>query len=135
VQLHSAEDLATLRRRCKASLDAHRRRAAADHQELNYTAADLQALVTAADVVHCAYCGGLLDVPDWVFDHAVPPCRSGTYRLANLRLACRSCNESKGLLTADEFRELLQLLSGWHPRARADLLARLKAGGRRRAGR
>jgi 5-methylcytosine-specific restriction endonuclease McrA len=49
----------------------------------------------------CAYCGaeGLpLEV-----EHIVPKSRGGSDRISNLTLACRSCNQSKGNKTAEEF--------------------------------
>ena len=78
---------------------------------------------------------GLARVEDFAFDHQTPTCRAADYSLGNLAVCCRPCNEAKGLLTAAEFRQLLALVDGWHPRARQDLLARLKAGGKRGAGR
>jgi hypothetical protein len=45
------------------------------------------------------------------------------------------CNEAKGgSLDADEFRALLALLRGSHPRAWGDVLGRLRAGGKRYRG-
>jgi 5-methylcytosine-specific restriction endonuclease McrA len=49
----------------------------------------------------CAYCGKE-GVPLEV-EHIVPKSRGGSNRVANLTLACRSCNEKKGNKTADEF--------------------------------
>jgi 5-methylcytosine-specific restriction endonuclease McrA len=49
----------------------------------------------------CAYCGraGLpLEV-----EHIVPRIRGGTHRVSNLTLACKTCNQSKGKRTAEEF--------------------------------
>jgi 5-methylcytosine-specific restriction endonuclease McrA len=121
---------ASLLRRCRAALAEHRRRARRDHQgALSYGLADLEALARAAP--RCAYCGALLDAATFTFDHARPLARVADYSLANLVVCCRLCNEQKGLLTGAEFRQLLALLRTWHPRAGADLLARLRAGGRR----
>jgi hypothetical protein len=66
-----------------------------------------------------------------VFDHRTPTSRVVDYRLGNVACCCTVCNEAKGLLTADEFSQLLALLRTWHPRAGSDVLARLRAGGRR----
>ena len=128
-----AEDLVTVRQRCKASLDAHRRRATADRQRLDFDLAALVETVTAAE--RCAYCGVPLTPATWTLDHKTPTCRAADYALGNLAVCCRPCNEAKDLLTAAEFRDLLHLLGGWHPRARQDLLARLRVGGRARGGR
>jgi hypothetical protein len=133
MQLHEAQDLMTLRRRCKASYDSHRRRAAADRQQLGYTRADLEALVRRAE--RCPYCGTPLSPATFALDHATPTCRAANYSLGNLGVCREPCNIAKGLLSAAEFRALLALIGDWHPRARADVLARLRAGARRYAGR
>lgn len=49
----------------------------------------------------CAYCGAT-NVPLQV-EHIVPKSRGGSDRVSNLTLACRTCNERKGSLTAAEF--------------------------------
>lgn len=36
-------------------------------------------------------------------DHWVPRCRGGSWELANLVIACRTCNEEKGALTGPEY--------------------------------
>ncbi len=55
----------------------------------------------------CHYCGVVLDWWAYTFDHDLPKSRGGTRALANLRLACRSCNNAKGSLTGDEYRAAL----------------------------
>lgn len=49
----------------------------------------------------CVYCG-LSDAPLEI-EHIVPVARGGTDDPANLTIACRPCNLSKGTLTAAEF--------------------------------
>lgn len=49
----------------------------------------------------CAYCG-IGDIPLEV-EHIVPRIRSGTNCVSNLTLACKTCNQSKGKRTAEEF--------------------------------
>ena len=49
----------------------------------------------------CAYCGAK-DMPLEV-KHIVPKVRAGSNRVSNLTLACRACNEKKGVQTAAEF--------------------------------
>jgi 5-methylcytosine-specific restriction endonuclease McrA len=122
---------AALRRRCRAALYEHRRRARADRQVVRYGLRDLEDL--ARDNPTCAYCGCLLSAATLSFDHATPTSRAADYTLGNLAVCCGRCNEAKGLLTAEEFRQLLVLLRTWHPRAGADVLGRLRAGGRRYA--
>jgi 5-methylcytosine-specific restriction endonuclease McrA len=62
----------------------------------------------------CAYCGRSMrrkarkDKP-WLtatLDHVLPVSRGGRNQRANLVAACLGCNQSKGALTADEFRAL-----------------------------
>ena len=48
----------------------------------------------------CTYCGSTEDL---TLDHVVPLSRGGTHALANLRVACRSCNSSKGAKELDEW--------------------------------
>jgi hypothetical protein len=85
-------------------------------------------LVGAAD--RSCYCDQVLTPVTFALDHAQPTARSGQHGLDNLRVCCAPCNERKGLLTAGEYAELLALVRNWHPRARSDLLARLRAGGK-----
>lgn len=47
----------------------------------------------------CQYCGFAFPLALLTLDHIVPSSRSGTDALENLTLACRKCNESKGILT------------------------------------
>ncbi|KKG10174.1 hypothetical protein EO92_08965 [Methanosarcina sp. 2.H.A.1B.4] len=49
----------------------------------------------------CAYCGAE-NVPLEI-EHITPKARHGTSRVSNLTLACRTCNEAKGTMTAEEF--------------------------------
>jgi 5-methylcytosine-specific restriction endonuclease McrA len=49
----------------------------------------------------CVYCSAE-DVPLEV-EHIVPKIRGGSNRVSNLTLACRTCNQTKGSLTAEEF--------------------------------
>jgi len=49
----------------------------------------------------CVYCG-VTNVPLQV-EHIVPKARGGSNRVSNLTLACESCNQKKGTMTAEEF--------------------------------
>jgi 5-methylcytosine-specific restriction endonuclease McrA len=122
---------AAIRRRCRHALASHRRRAARDFQRLDYTLADLERLAAASPC--CCYCGTPLPAGGFAFDHKTPTARAADHVLGNLAVCCIPCNTAKGLLTAEEFLQLLALLRTWHPRAGSDLLARLRAGGRRYA--
>jgi hypothetical protein len=69
----------------------------------------------------------------FTFDHQTPTARAADHFLGNLAVCCIPCNLAKGILDAGEFVALLQLLRGWHPRSSADVMGRLRAGGRRYA--
>ena len=49
----------------------------------------------------CAYCG-MSGVPLEV-EHIIPKSRGGTNRISNLAIACHTCNQKKGSMTAAEF--------------------------------
>lgn len=120
---------AALLARCRAAYAKHKRRARADRQRLDYTVLDLLALARRTPT--CPYCRCVLHPGILAFDHRIPPVRSGRHALDNLLACCATDNEAKGVMTEEEYRELLALLRGWHPRAGADVLARLRHGGRR----
>jgi 5-methylcytosine-specific restriction endonuclease McrA len=118
-----------LARKAKAIFDGHARRARAFRQKLAYTAADVRGLLEVAE--YCALCDGPLFLEYASVDHDVPLARKVDFRLANLTVVHEVCNREKGLLTGAEFRALLGLLHDFHPAARADVLARLRSGGKR----
>ena len=69
----------------------------------NLTPEDLLPLYEQAD---CSYCN--LPIQDnRQIDHMTPLARGGMTTLSNLCAACSHCNESKGDMTAEEFREKL----------------------------
>jgi 5-methylcytosine-specific restriction endonuclease McrA len=120
-----------LRQRCRRALADHRARAKADGVTLRYGLADLEALARAE--LQCAYCR--LPVGwDFQIDHRTPTSRGGKHALSNLAVACARCNQIKGKLTEQEYRELLALARAWHPAAAEDLLGRLRSGWRRYRG-
>jgi 5-methylcytosine-specific restriction endonuclease McrA len=51
----------------------------------------------------CSYCGKKIEGRDLTIDHVIPISHGGTNILANLVLACRSCNERKRDRTLEEF--------------------------------
>lgn len=120
-----------LRKRCKASVAAHRKRARQDRQTLDYGVEDLEARAKCQR--NCAYCGAYLTVATISWDHRTPTCRQADYSLGNLALCCEQCNRAKGLLTAEEYCALLGLIRTWHPRAQGDVLGRLRSGAGRYA--
>lgn len=51
----------------------------------------------------CAYCGGASGDSVLEIEHITPKSRGGSDRVSNLAIACHTCNERKGNLTAAEF--------------------------------
>jgi 5-methylcytosine-specific restriction endonuclease McrA len=82
----------------------------------------------------CCYCSTTLTVLNLSLDHAHPISRGGNWDLDNLRACCHDCNQAKGELTDIEFKALLRALHNY-PTARKNVIARLRAGGRRIHGR
>lgn len=56
----------------------------------------------------CTYCGKRITNPeDFTQDHQLPLARGGKTVPSNLVPACMHCNHEKGILTADEYRAVL----------------------------
>lgn len=53
----------------------------------------------------CYYCGQKLYLDEWTTDHIVPICKGGTHQFENLVPACASCNQLKGGMLLEEFKE------------------------------
>ncbi|MGB9887093.1 MAG: RNA-guided endonuclease IscB [Moorellales bacterium] len=51
----------------------------------------------------CVYCKGRSGDPVLEIDHVIPRSRGDTDRIANLVIACRTCNLDKGTRTAEEY--------------------------------
>jgi 5-methylcytosine-specific restriction endonuclease McrA len=120
-----------LRRRCAGIYAAQRRRAQADGAALNYDADDLAFLAERAK--WCCYCKNPFALDQLRFDHRQSIANGGRHAVDNLVVCCVVCNEVKGLLDEDEFRQLLNLIGQFRPRSLLDVLGRLRAGGRRYA--
>jgi 5-methylcytosine-specific restriction endonuclease McrA len=113
--------------RCRRALARHRARARADGVRLPYGLPQLLELARAS--LQCYLCR-LPVALDFQIDHKRPIARGGRHALDNLGVAHAECNERKGLMDAEEYLQLLTLLRGFHPAAEADVLRRLRAGGR-----
>jgi HNH endonuclease len=57
----------------------------------------------------CWYCGEKAETGD----HGIPLSRGGSKKIHNLYPACVCCNQRKGTLTIDEFRELSKVDKFW----------------------
>jgi 5-methylcytosine-specific restriction endonuclease McrA len=117
--------------RARRLIHDHRSRAKRDGVCLNYTLDDLRRLL--AEHPLCEYCRTPLSF-EASLDHRQPIAQGGRHELQNLAVVCLACQERKGLLLEEEYRELLTVAGTWRPRSSSDLLARLRAGGGARYG-
>ncbi len=60
--------------------------------------------IETAEELPCFYCSVVTTLGTRTVDHKTPISRGGEHVLENVCCACRSCNSSKGKLTAEEFR-------------------------------
>jgi len=60
----------------------------------------------------CPYCGAPIDILNMELDHKIPIRRGGTMAFDNRECICGRCNKVKGELTTDEFRLLVDFMSG-----------------------
>src|SRR4051794_18590668 len=97
-------------KRTMNALCSHRRRARAAGSQHDYGAEELRHLVLDSAHTGCRYCRCTLTEENFSCDHSQPTSRGGRHELANLEITCKSCNEAKGALTAEEFSTLWQAL-------------------------
>lgn len=57
----------------------------------------------------CPYCLRTLPLSQATRDHLVPRSRGGKTEPSNIVLACGPCNQKKGSLTPEEYKEWLRL--------------------------
>jgi 5-methylcytosine-specific restriction endonuclease McrA len=119
-----------LLQRSRRLLHDHRSRAKRDGAALNYNLDDVRQLLEAHPT--CSYCRMPLSFAAYL-DHRQPLARGGQHHLDNLAVCCTRCNSVKGQLSEAEYRELLALVTHWHPTARQDLERRLISGATRYA--
>jgi 5-methylcytosine-specific restriction endonuclease McrA len=117
--------------RRSANIYRHQRDRAREYgQELPYRLPDFRELVVRCLDGLCLYCGRPLTVANFSADHSDPTSCSRDFHLANVEIVCLRCNQTKGVMSAQEFLKLLQALKDFRPKTRQDVLARLRAGGR-----
>jgi 5-methylcytosine-specific restriction endonuclease McrA len=97
---------------------------------LPFSLTDLREFCRQALGMPCPYCGITLDIKNLSFDHRIPVSRRGSWGLENQSPCCKRCNQIKGPLDSLEFASLLNLLRAWDPKAKANVLSRLYAGGK-----
>jgi len=69
-----------------------------------------------------------LDPANWSLDHQTPTSRGGSFTLTNLAVICESCNRVKGILDAQEYARLWEVIRSWPKTSRRNLLARPSRG-------
>lgn len=94
--------------------EAHRRQARAAGTCVTYDLEDLRSLVQhhLAQGI-CPTCQGAVTPTNFAVAHKVPIARGGKFTFRNLQVCCRECAGCKGILDAQEFRELLLLVRAW----------------------
>lgn len=78
----------------------------------------------------CVYCLGQSNDPVLNREHVLPKALGGTDRVANLVIACRTCNEAKDNLHPQQWVERLRRTKRGINRTRANNMARIWAGWR-----
>ncbi|TQE93243.1 MAG: HNH endonuclease [Spiribacter salinus] len=78
----------------------------------------------------CAYCRGQSNDPVLNRDHVLPKALGGTDRVANLVIACRTCNEAKDNIHPQRWIAQLSTSNRRVDRVRADNMARIWSGWR-----
>jgi 5-methylcytosine-specific restriction endonuclease McrA len=114
--------------RTRTCFHNQQRRAREAGQPLDYSLDQLRVLVGTTLGRPCRYCGDKLDPANWSLDHQTPTSRGGSFTLANLAVICEPCNRVKGVLDAQEYARLWEVIRSWPKRSRSNLLARLRAG-------
>lgn len=75
---------------------------------------------------HCYYCKRKVARGEATLEHRVPQSKGGTLRDGNGVMACRECNESKGSMPEDVFRQGIAAQEKWSE-ARAEMWRRANA--------
>lgn len=77
------------------------------------TTEDIRKWLTSFDEFICYYSGEKLKKDSLNFDHIQPVKRNGSFSLSNIAITSPEINKIKGEMNEKEFRQLLQLMSGW----------------------
>jgi HNH endonuclease len=83
--------------------------------------------VCGPEPAKCEYCSKVLTIADVVWDHRTPLSRSGSLHLDNLAICCRTDNQTKSELTADEYNFLMRGIRSMAESAQRDILRRLRS--------
>lgn len=76
----------------------------------------------------CPYCGKAIPWQDISLDHVQPRSKGGQNHPDNIVVTDRTCNLSKGDLTGDEFKALMDFLAPY-PEMKSSVLVRLRIAG------
>jgi len=79
----------------------------------------------------CYLTGALVPLAKIELDHRVPVSRGGSFQVFNLGVTDARINQSKGNRTEDEFKSLLELITGFEDGGRS-IIADLRSGQSRR---
>lgn len=63
---------------------------------------------------------------DFGVDHKIPVARGGSFMLDNLCITSMFINGAKGVMTEEEFKQLLKIISTWEDKGKS-LLVRLRS--------
>lgn len=99
-------------------------------KNVDYSLANLHNWCLEALKHPCPYCKGTFTIRQLSVDHCHPASRKGRHVSHNLCFCCQECNQAKGPLTAEEFMQLVAVVSLFEPVARNNVIRRLRAGGK-----
>jgi 5-methylcytosine-specific restriction endonuclease McrA len=124
----TTQELSLFWQRTQEWYDAVRREARAAGAYPSYSLEELRTLVEKyLGRPRCPYCQSPLTVATMALAHRTPIVRGGRYTLRNLEICCPECQLLRGLLDAQEYRELRLLVNTWPRPIQKRLLAGLRA--------
>lgn len=102
----------------------------AEYQRGTLFGCELREYLLARHKHTCAYCAGVSKDPILECDHVIPRSRGGTDRVANLVIACRTCNQTKNNDRPEQWLTKLKRSRKAIDRKRTTNLERIMAGHR-----
>jgi 5-methylcytosine-specific restriction endonuclease McrA len=107
--------------------NAFKRQARAAGTCLTYRLEDLRTLVEKQLArPYCPYCQGPFTLATMALTHKTPIVRGGKFTYRNLEVCCPDCHLLRGVLDAQEYRELRLLIATWPRPVQTRFLAGLK---------
>jgi hypothetical protein len=123
----TTQEISLFWRRTRDLFHALKREARAAGACPSYSLEDLRTLAEkqlARSV--CSYCRGPVTVATMALAHKTPIARGGRFTLRNLEVCCPDCQRLRGVLDAQEYRELRLLIATWPRPVQKRFLAGLK---------